>query len=71
MLVLQAADTVLATLFAQSGQTQDLYTLLQEPNDIISSEVETVLRETGRYNALCMLYKQRGDDADLLEVWSK
>jgi hypothetical protein len=71
MVRVQTVDTVLAKLFARSEKTTDLYALLQEPNDIVLSEVEPVLKETGQYNALCMLYKQRGDDIKLLELWSK
>jgi vacuolar protein sorting-associated protein 3 len=64
-------DTVLAKLFAQSEKTTDLYALLQEPNDVVLSEVEKVLQEAGQYSALCMIYKQRGDDEKLLVTWSK
>jgi len=71
MVRVQTVDTVLAKLFARSEKTTDLYALLQEPNDIVLSEVVPVLKETGQYNALCMLYKQRGDDIKLLELWSK
>ncbi|KAK7047338.1 hypothetical protein VNI00_006569 [Paramarasmius palmivorus] len=64
-------DTVLVKLFAQFEKTADLYTLLNEANDIVVSEVEQVLQKNGQYNALCMLYKQRGEDDKLLDAWSK
>lgn len=64
-------DTVLAKLFAQSEKTTDLYALLQGPNDIVLSEIENILQNSGQYSALCMIYKQRGDDEKLLETWSK
>ncbi|KAJ6630857.1 hypothetical protein B0H10DRAFT_1983437 [Mycena sp. CBHHK59/15] len=53
-------DTVLAKIYAQVEKTKELYALIQEPHNI-----------TGQYNALCMLYKQIGDDENLLQVWSK
>ncbi|KAG7094946.1 hypothetical protein E1B28_005747 [Marasmius oreades] len=64
-------DTVLVKLFALSEKTQDLYALLNEAHNVIISEVEPVLQKNGQYNALCMLYKQHGDDDKLLNAWSK
>ncbi|KAF9261696.1 hypothetical protein L218DRAFT_930596 [Marasmius fiardii PR-910] len=64
-------DTVLAKVFAQLEKTKDLYTLLNEANNVIVAEVEPILRRSGQYNALCMLYKQHGDDDKLLDAWSK
>ncbi|KAK7020572.1 hypothetical protein R3P38DRAFT_2970278 [Favolaschia claudopus] len=64
-------DTVLAKIYAQSEKTRDLYALLQEPHEIVLSEIEPVLKQTGQYNALCMLYKQMGDDEKLLGIWAK
>ncbi|KAJ6547615.1 hypothetical protein B0H19DRAFT_1075416 [Mycena capillaripes] len=64
-------DTVLAKIYAKAEKTKDLYALIQEPHAIVLSEIEPVLKETGQYNALCMLYKQTGDDENLLQVWSK
>jgi hypothetical protein len=34
-------------------------------------EVEPFLRNYGQYNALCKIYRQRGEHEGLLEVWSK
>lgn len=62
---------MLAKLFARSEKTADLYNLIQEPNNIVLSEIEPVLRESGQYNALCMIYGQRGDDTNLLHTWSR
>ncbi|KAJ7285781.1 hypothetical protein C8J57DRAFT_1285778 [Mycena rebaudengoi] len=64
-------DTVLAKIYAKAEKTNELYTLIQEPNDIVLSEIEPVLKQSGQYNALCMLYRQVGDDENLLQVWSK
>jgi vacuolar protein sorting-associated protein 3 len=64
-------DTVLAKIFAESEKTTDLYALIHNSEDISLDEVEPVLKTTGQYNALCMLYRQRGDDLKLLEAWSK
>jgi vacuolar protein sorting-associated protein 3 len=68
---LKAVDTVLVKLYAQFEKTKELLTLLQEPNDVSLSEVEPVLQATGQYNALCLLYKQLGEDLKLLESWAK
>ncbi|KAJ7111566.1 hypothetical protein C8R43DRAFT_1139107 [Mycena crocata] len=64
-------DTVLAKIYAQSEKTKELYTLFQEPHEVVLSEIEPVLKQSGQYNALCMLYKQTGDDEHLLQVWAK
>ncbi|THV05369.1 hypothetical protein K435DRAFT_961137 [Dendrothele bispora CBS 962.96] len=64
-------DTVLVKLYAQFEKTKDLYALLQEPNDVVVDEVESALQKNGQYNALCVLYKQRGLDDKLLESWAK
>ncbi|KAI0000159.1 hypothetical protein BJV74DRAFT_876958 [Russula compacta] len=64
-------DTVLAKLFAQSEKTTDLYALLDESDTIILPEVEPVFRAIGLFGALCKLYSKHGNDAALLEVWSK
>ncbi|KAF9479756.1 hypothetical protein BDN70DRAFT_906111 [Pholiota conissans] len=66
-----AIDTVLAKLYAQFEKTQELYALLQTPHDISLPEVEPVFKSTGQYNALCLLYKQIGDDLKLLDIWAK
>ncbi|KAF5384226.1 hypothetical protein D9615_003441 [Tricholomella constricta] len=67
----EVVDTVLGKLYAQLEKTQHLYSLLREPHHIVINEVEPVLERTGQYNALCMLYKEKGEEAKLLEVWSK
>jgi vacuolar protein sorting-associated protein 3 len=64
-------DTVLAKLYSEFGRTSELFSLLQEPNSILLSEVEPLLLRKGQYSALCMLYKERGEDLKLLEAWSK
>ncbi|KAJ7709853.1 hypothetical protein B0H17DRAFT_1155701 [Mycena rosella] len=64
-------DTVLAKIYAQAEKTTELYTLIQEPHAIVLAEIEPVLKQNGQYNALCMLYKQVGDDENLLQVWAK
>ncbi|KAF9073468.1 hypothetical protein BDP27DRAFT_1445084 [Rhodocollybia butyracea] len=64
-------DTVLVKLFAKSEKTKDLYALLHETHHVVLSEVESVLVETGQYNALSVLYQHSGEDEKLLEVWAK
>lgn len=64
-------DTVLAILFARTEKTSELYALLQEDNRVVVSEIEQVLKTTGQYNALCILYQQHHEDTKLLETWAK
>ncbi|KAL0959788.1 hypothetical protein HGRIS_011474 [Hohenbuehelia grisea] len=66
-----AVDTVLAKIFAQECKKADLQTLLTEPNDVVLAEVEPVFRQHGLIQALCLLYKEHGDDGRLLETWSR
>lgn len=69
--MIQVVDTVLAKLFCEDEKTRDLYTLIREPNHIVLSELEPTLIRTGQYNALCILFKERGEDIKLLDAWSK
>jgi len=64
-------DTVLAKLYAQTGNKVALHTLLQEKHEIVLSEVESTLRDTGNISALCILYKERKLHVQLLDTWSK
>ncbi|KAN0136305.1 hypothetical protein V8E53_005910 [Lactarius tabidus] len=64
-------DTVLAKLFAWGEKTTDLHALLDESDVVVYPEVEPVFRATGQYSALCKVYSKLGDDAALLEAWSK
>ncbi|OBZ67658.1 Transforming growth factor-beta receptor-associated protein 1 [Grifola frondosa] len=64
-------DTVLAKLHAQANRSADLLALIIGPNNIVLSEIEPVLMQSGRYSALCELYRQCGEDTKLLETWSK
>ncbi|PPQ88786.1 hypothetical protein CVT25_010472 [Psilocybe cyanescens] len=66
-----AIDTVLVKLYAEFEKTQELYALLEAPNDVSMAEVEPVLQDMGQYNALCVLYKQRGDDIKVIDVLAK
>ncbi|KAG6867665.1 hypothetical protein C0993_012565 [Termitomyces sp. T159_Od127] len=67
----QVVDTVLLKLYAELEKTQELYNALLEPHNVMIPEVEPVLKRKGHYNALCMLYRESGDDGKLLDVWSK
>ena len=49
----------------------DLYALLEESEVIMLPQVEPVFRAAGQYSALCKMYSKRGDDAALLDLWSK
>ena len=62
---------MLAKLFARAEKTTDLFALLEESDIVVLAEVEPVFRATSLYSALCKMYSKRGDDAALLEVWSK
>lgn len=62
---------MLAKLHVNTGKLPELYALIDQPNAIVLSELETVLVESRHFNALCKLYQQRNDDAKLLETWSR
>ncbi|KAI0628634.1 hypothetical protein C8Q77DRAFT_1067693 [Trametes polyzona] len=69
--VRMVVDTVLAKLHVNTGKLPELYTLIDQPNAIVLSELEPVLIKSRHFNALCKLYEQRNDDAKLLETWSR
>ncbi|KAH8108778.1 hypothetical protein DFH11DRAFT_1710480 [Phellopilus nigrolimitatus] len=64
-------DTIIAKILAEAEKTAELYTLVEEPNDIVISEVEEPFEKSGQYNALCKLYMKSGNEGKLLEAWSK
>lgn len=68
---IQIIDTVLVKLFAESGDTQELHTLLESSEDIVIDEVEETLIRTRQYEALVKIYRKRKDVTKLLELWSK
>lgn len=68
---MKAVDTVLAKLYTESNETAELLKLIEEPNEIVLSELEPYLTRFRRISPLCRLYRQRGDDLKLLESWSK
>ncbi|KAI0337403.1 hypothetical protein BDW22DRAFT_1409963 [Trametopsis cervina] len=69
----EVVDTVLAKLYTMGGETTDLLALIGGPNDVVVEEVETLLSEANRYDALCRLYRNRGrvEEEKLLNVWSR
>ncbi|KAF8635349.1 hypothetical protein AX17_003940 [Amanita inopinata Kibby_2008] len=64
-------DTVLVKLYAKFEKMTELYALLQEPNYVILPEVEEALVQANEYNALNILYKQKGEDLKRVELFSK
>lgn len=65
----QVVDTVLGKLYTVSNETTDLLALIDGPNDVLLPEIEPALLAAGRYDALCRLYKARGAEEKLLDVW--
>lgn len=61
----------MAKILAETDDTSELYTLVDEPNDIVIEEVEPVFEKNGQFNALCKLYEKAGNEEKLLEAWSK
>ncbi|KAI0760618.1 hypothetical protein C8Q74DRAFT_1208816 [Fomes fomentarius] len=64
-------DTVLAKLHVATGKLPDLSALIEQPNAIVLSEIEPELVKSRNVGVLCRLYQQHGNDAKLLEAWSK
>ncbi|OSD05085.1 hypothetical protein PYCCODRAFT_1362718 [Trametes coccinea BRFM310] len=69
--VRMVVDTVLAKLHVNTGKLPELYSMIDQPNAIVLSELEAELVKSRHINALCKLYQQRNDDAKLLEAWSR
>ena len=67
----QAVDTVLGRLYTESGETMDLLALIDGPNDIVLRELEPTLVKSSRFDGLCRLYRIRGQEAKLLDAWSR
>lgn len=63
-------DTVLAKLYALHGRTQELRTLLVEPNETVLSEIEPSLRTLGLFSLLADLYQKQGQESKLLDLYS-
>ena len=49
----------------------ELIALLAEPNFIVLPELEPVLVKAQRFDALCRLYWQYGQESKLLSTWAK
>lgn len=64
-------DTVLCKLYTSSNETTDLLALIDGPNDVLLPEIEPALVEASAYDALCRLYKARGEEGKLIDVWSR
>ena len=60
-----------AKLLARGENATMLYTLIEEPNDIILEEVESDFLDQGKFNALCKLYERAGAVEKQLDLWSK
>jgi vacuolar protein sorting-associated protein 3 len=67
----EVVDTVLAKLYTSDGETTDLLALIDGPNDIVLEEVEIPLVLSNRYDALCRLYKARGEEVKMMKIWSR
>ncbi|PSR76572.1 hypothetical protein PHLCEN_2v8330 [Hermanssonia centrifuga] len=67
----EVVDTVLAKLYTSAGETTDLLALIGGPNDVVLPEIESNLVEARRYDALCRLYRNREENAKLLDAWSR
>ena len=64
-------DTALAKLHVSMEKLPDLNTLIDQPNALDLAELEPELVKSRRVGVLCKLYQKRGEDAKLLDVWSK
>ena len=66
----EAIDTVLLKLYADQSSPQ-LDFFADTPNHCALHDCEQFLVAHKRYNALALLYKQRGQDLKALDTWSK
>ncbi len=58
-------------MYTSAGETTDLLALIGGPNDVLLPEIESNLVEARRYDALCRLYRNREENAKLLDAWSR
>ena len=59
----------LRQIFTQTKKTSDLHALhCKSSNTIVQLELEPILKGTGQYGSLCLLDKERGEDAKLLDA---
>jgi vacuolar protein sorting-associated protein 3 len=65
-------EEVLTKIFPQAERMSTLHTLLHTFSNIIHlTEPEPVLKRTSQYSVLCLPYKERGEDAKLLNAWPR
>ena len=69
--LVEAIDTVLVKLLAESQDTEALHSLIESSEDIVVDEIEETLIDTRQYNALVKICRKRSDEGKLLEIWSK
>ncbi|KDQ52181.1 hypothetical protein JAAARDRAFT_40532 [Jaapia argillacea MUCL 33604] len=69
--VRKVVDTALGKLFALQDRRSELQSLVEEQNDVVLSEIEDTLIKSKNYSALCRLFSQRGEEAKLLNAWSR
>ncbi|KAF9388781.1 transforming growth factor, beta receptor associated protein 1 [Podila verticillata] len=68
---LAAVDTALIGLFAESGNREQLYTLLESHNSCAMKLSEQKLIENGRFYGLSLLYKSVKDYQGTLSIWKR
>ncbi|KAI0070835.1 hypothetical protein K474DRAFT_1693669 [Panus rudis PR-1116 ss-1] len=71
LILSKIVETVLVKLHVDAEEKEEIYKLVNEPNEINVEEIEPELIESHYINALCQLYRQRGEDSKLLETWSR
>lgn len=67
----QVIETVLLKLYAEEDQLPNVLALVQDAVEIIIPEVESILSLQQYFGALSILLEKKGDDAQLLELWTK
>ncbi|PFH45293.1 hypothetical protein AMATHDRAFT_82908 [Amanita thiersii Skay4041] len=67
-----AVDTVLVKLYTHFSKQSELNALISDlANSIVLSEVENTLIASGQFDALATIYRQRGEDEKLLDLYAK
>ncbi|KAH8085441.1 hypothetical protein BXZ70DRAFT_1045640, partial [Cristinia sonorae] len=69
--IVAIVETVLARLYSHFREKDELQSLLDGPNQIVLNELEPALIEAGQLNLLFKLYRQRGEEAKLIEALSR
>ncbi|KAG8884781.1 hypothetical protein FRB97_003302 [Tulasnella sp. 331] len=69
--VVTIIDTVLVKIFAEEGRLAEVQSFIQQSDSSMLAEVEPLLARKELFSPLSMLIEREGDEAKILELWTK